>query len=116
MLASTGNKSEMAVGYSTLYGDLAGGFSVIKDVYKTEVYAICHWINKVSPNPVFPENILTREPLRLSSEKTKRIRDSLPDYPTLDAVLKALSGRKEVSSGDYATSLTKKPLKRLLGW
>ena len=87
MLASTGNKSEMAVGYSTLYGDLAGGFSVIKDVYKTEVYAICHWINKVSPNPVFPENILTRAPSAELRENQKD-QDSLPDYPTLDAVLK----------------------------
>lgn len=87
MLASTGNKSEMAVGYSTLYGDLAGGFSVIKDVYKTEVYAICHWINKVSPSPVFPENILTRAPSAELRENQKD-QDSLPDYPTLDAVLK----------------------------
>ena len=45
MVATTGNKSEMAVGYSTLYGDLAGGFAVIKDVYKTQVYALCRWIN-----------------------------------------------------------------------
>lgn len=52
-----------AVGYSTLYGDLAGGFAVIKDVYKTQVYALCRWINECSKeNPVFPETILTRAP------------------------------------------------------
>ena len=77
---------------------------MIKDVYKTEVYAICHWINKVSPNPVFPENILTRAPSAELRENQKD-QDSLPDYPTLDAVFKALSGRKEVSSGDYATRI-----------
>ncbi len=87
IVATTGNKSEMGVGYSTLYGDLAGGFAVIKDVYKTEVYQLCHWINETSDKPVFPENILTRAP-SAELRPNQKDQDSLPEYPILDAILK----------------------------
>ncbi len=97
MLAATGNKSEMAVGYSTLYGDLAGGFAVIKDVYKTEVYEICNWLNRITSPSVFPENILTRAPSAELRENQKD-EDSLPDYPTLDAVLKKYLEEKKALS------------------
>lgn len=87
LLATTGNKSEMAVGYSTLYGDLAGGFAVIKDLYKTEVYDLCHWLDSISEKKVFPENILTRAPSAELRDNQKD-QDSLPDYAILDAILK----------------------------
>ncbi len=87
MVATTGNKSEMAVGYSTLYGDLAGGFAVIKDVYKTEVYELCRWINEISEKRVFPENILTRAP-SAELRPDQKDQDSLPEYSVLDAILK----------------------------
>ncbi|MCD8339718.1 MAG: NAD+ synthase [Burkholderiales bacterium] len=87
LVATTGNKSEMAVGYSTLYGDLAGGYAVIKDVYKTEVYKVCRWLNETSPKPIFPENILTRAP-SAELKADQKDQDSLPEYSVLDAILK----------------------------
>ena len=60
IVLTTGNKSEMAVGYCTLYGDMAGGFAVIKDIYKTLVYRLCHYRNSISD--VIPERMLTRAP------------------------------------------------------
>jgi NAD+ synthetase len=87
MLLNTGNKSEMATGYCTLYGDMAGGLSVIADVYKTEVYALCHWLNGTYyGREVIPRNILTKPPsaeLRPNQKDT----DSLPEYDILDAIL-----------------------------
>lgn len=89
VLLNTGNKSEMAVGYCTLYGDMAGGLSVISDVYKTEVFAICRWLNEVYyGKEVIPEAIITKPPsaeLRPDQKDT----DSLPEYDVLDTILKA---------------------------
>jgi NAD+ synthase (glutamine-hydrolysing) len=93
IVLTTGNKSEMATGYATLYGDMAGGFAVIKDVAKTLVYRLCHWKNN-QPNvradgsvgPVIPERILTRPPsAELKPGQTDQ--DSLPPYEVLDAIL-----------------------------
>lgn len=85
MLLNTSNKSEMAVGYSTLYGDMCGGFSVLKDVYKTMVYSLSHYRNHLSA--VIPERVLTRPPTaELAFNQTDQ--DSLPDYALLDAILK----------------------------
>jgi len=84
MVLATGNKSEFSVGYCTLYGDMAGGFAVIKDVPKIWVYKISHWIN--SEKEVIPESILTKEPsaeLRPNQKDT----DSLPPYDLLDPIL-----------------------------
>lgn len=87
MLLNTGNKSEMAVGYCTLYGDMAGGLSVISDVYKTEVFEICHWLNeKYYSKEVIPETILTKEP-SAELRPDQKDSDSLPDYGTLDTIL-----------------------------
>ena len=86
LVLTTGNKSELAVGYSTLYGDTAGGFAAIKDVPKTLVYRLCRWRN--SPTPVVPERVLTKPPtaeLRPGQLDT----DSLPPYEHLDPVLEA---------------------------
>ena len=93
IVLTTGNKSEMATGYCTLYGDMAGGFAVIKDVAKTLVYRLCEWKNQQpsrradgSTGPVIPERILTRPPsAELRPDQTDQ--DSLPPYAVLDAIL-----------------------------
>ena len=84
LVLTTGNKSEMAVGYATLYGDMAGGFAVIKDVAKTMVFALARYRNEISP--VIPERIITRPP---SAELAPDQKDSdtLPPYPILDEIL-----------------------------
>lgn len=87
MVLTTGNKSEMAVGYSTLYGDLAGGFSPLKDIYKTKVYELCHYRNGL--NPVIPERVLTRAPsAELADNQTDQ--DTLPDYAVLDELIELI--------------------------
>ncbi|MGF1937515.1 MAG: NAD+ synthase [Nostoc sp. ChiQUE02] len=87
LLLSTGNKSEMAVGYCTLYGDMNGGLAVIADVPKTRVYSLCHWLNR--NNEIIPENVLTKPP---SAElKPGQVdQDSLPPYEILDDILQRL--------------------------
>jgi NAD+ synthase (glutamine-hydrolysing) len=87
LLLSTGNKSEMAVGYCTLYGDMNGGLAVIADVPKTRVYSLCHWLNR--NNEIIPENVLTKAP---SAElKPGQVdQDSLPPYEILDDILQRL--------------------------
>lgn len=101
MLLTTGNKSEMAVGYATIYGDMNGGFNALKDVYKTQVYELCHWRNDLEH--VIPDNILTRAPsAELRENQTDQ--DSLPDYEILDGILKGLiEGEKSIDdlSGRY---------------
>jgi NAD+ synthase (glutamine-hydrolysing) len=84
VVLSTGNKSELAMGYSTLYGDMCGGLAIISDLTKEQVYALAHWIN--AKKPIIPEGTLTRAPsaeLRPNQKDT----DSLPEYPIVDAVL-----------------------------
>ncbi len=84
IVLTTGNKSEMAVGYATLYGDMAGGFAVIKDIRKTLVYALARYRNSLSP--VIPERIITRAPsAELRPNQTDQ--DSLPPYEVLDAII-----------------------------
>jgi NAD+ synthase (glutamine-hydrolysing) len=88
LVLTTGNKSETAVGYSTLYGDTAGGFAVIKDVPKTVVYQLSEYINKIKGNQVIPQSVIKRIPtaeLRLGQKDS----DSLPEYDILDGILKA---------------------------
>jgi NAD+ synthase (glutamine-hydrolysing) len=84
IVLTTGNKSEMAVGYATLYGDMAGGFAVIKDVYKTMVYRLCNYRNALSN--VIPERVITRPPSAELAEDQKD-EDSLPPYAVLDDIL-----------------------------
>ena len=89
LVLTTGNKSELAVGYSTLYGDTAGAFSVIKDLWKTDVFSLSNWKNKTAGYEVIPETIITKPP---SAELRPDQRDdqTLPDYATLDELLKEL--------------------------
>ncbi len=86
MVLTTGNKSEMAVGYATLYGDMAGGFAMLKDVYKTEVFALCRWLNR--DGEVIPENTIAKPP-SAELRPDQKDSDSLPDYDVLDAILRA---------------------------
>lgn len=87
MLLNTGNKSELAVGYCTLYGDMAGGLSVISDVYKTEVFEICRWLNEqYFGEEIIPESIINKIP-SAELRPDQKDSDSLPDYGTLDAIL-----------------------------
>ncbi|MEL7068924.1 MAG: NAD+ synthase [Cyanobacteria bacterium J06581_3] len=96
LLLSTGNKSEMAVGYCTLYGDMNGGLAVIADVPKTRVYSICRWLNR--NQEVIPENIITKPPsAELKPDQVDQ--DSLPDYDVLDDILERLV-QKQQSAND----------------
>ncbi len=88
LVLTTGNKSEIAVGYSTLYGDMAGGFAVIKDVPKTLVYEVARHVNARAGRPLIPESVFERPPsAELRPDQTDQ--DSLPPYPELDAILEA---------------------------
>ncbi|NMF91557.1 NAD+ synthase [Aromatoleum petrolei] len=92
IVLTTGNKSEMATGYATLYGDMAGGFAVLKDLYKTFVFRLARWRNTVSP--VIPENIITRPP-SAELKPDQKDQDSLPPYEVLDAIIEAYMERDE---------------------
>jgi NAD+ synthase (glutamine-hydrolysing) len=85
ILLNTGNKSEFAVGYATIYGDMCGALSVIGDLYKTKVYELCYWINK-NFNNVIPENILTKAP-SAELRPNQKDEDSLPPYDVLDKII-----------------------------
>ena len=88
LLVATGNKSELSVGYSTLYGDLAGGFALIKDVYKTDVFRLTRWLNERAGRELIPASIIERAPsAELRADQLDE--DSLPPYPQLDRVLEA---------------------------
>ncbi|MBJ6371218.1 NAD+ synthase [Sedimentitalea arenosa] len=99
MLLTTGNKSEVAVGYATIYGDMAGGYNPIKDLYKTRVFETCRWRNAnhrdwmMGPEgEVIPPNVISKPPTAELREDQKDS-DSLPDYPELDAILEILVDR-----------------------
>ncbi|RME81055.1 MAG: NAD+ synthase [Zetaproteobacteria bacterium] len=85
MVLSTGNKSETAVGYATLYGDMAGGFAPLKDVYKTQVYAVCRYLNREQAR--IPERVLTKPP-SAELRPDQKDEDTLPPYPVLDGILR----------------------------
>ena len=111
MVLSTGNKSEMSVGYATLYGDMCGGYSVLKDVYKTTVFALSTWRNATLPegalgpdaagkDSVIPERVITKPPTaELKPDQTDQ--DTLPPYEDLDAILQCLI-EEEMSLDDIA--------------
>ena len=95
MVVTTGNKSEMAVGYATLYGDMCGGYNPVKDIYKTELFKLCRWRNKNRPDDLLggdypiPDNIITKPPTAELRENQKDS-DSLPEYNVLDDILLGL--------------------------
>src|SRR6201981_4185464 len=88
LVIATGNKSELSVGYSTLYGDLARGFALIKDVYKTDVFRLTRWLNERAGRELIPQSIIDRAP-SAELRADQRDEDSLPPYPKLDQVLEA---------------------------
>ncbi len=107
MLLTTGNKSEMSVGYATLYGDMAGGYSVLKDAYKTTVSALAKWRNRVKPEgalgpggPVMPARIIAKPP-SAELRPDQKDEDSLPPYALLDRILEGLVD-KEMSVSEVA--------------
>ena len=96
MLMTTGNKSEMSVGYATIYGDMAGGYSVLKDLYKTTVFALSDWRNQHCPSDalgkrgrVVPQNIIDKPP-SAELRPDQKDEDSLPPYDQLDDILHCL--------------------------
>lgn len=100
LVLTTGNKSEMSVGYATLYGDMAGGFDVLKDVPKTMVFRLCEWRNAQSPhNPPIPQRVIDRPPSAELAPDQKD-EDSLPPYPVLDEIL-----RRYVECDESATTI-----------
>ncbi|MFL6735326.1 MAG: NAD+ synthase [Sphingomicrobium sp.] len=107
MLLTTGNKSEMSVGYATLYGDMAGGYNVLKDAYKTTVFALSRWRNRTKPEgalgpdgPVMPANVITKPPTA-ELRPGQKDEDSLPPYSDLDRILEGLID-KELSVREVA--------------
>jgi len=110
MVVTTGNKSEMSVGYATLYGDMNGGFNPIKDLYKTEVFRLARLRNRWKPDgalgpsgPVIPENVITRAPsAELRENQTDQ--DTLPPYDILDQILERLVEREEPTATIVAAS------------
>ena len=107
MLMTTGNKSEMSVGYATIYGDMAGGYNPIKDAYKMTVFALSKWRNTHKPRlglgpdgPVMPENVIVKPP-SAELRPDQKDSDSLPDYPVLDPILLGLV-EEELSVDDVA--------------
>jgi NAD+ synthase len=109
MLLTTGNKSEMSVGYATLYGDMAGGYSVLKDAYKTTVFALSRWRNANKPEralgpagPVMPERVITKPP-SAELRPDQKDEDSLPPYSVLDRILEGLVD-KEMSVNEVANA------------
>lgn len=111
LVLTTGNKSEVAVGYSTLYGDMAGGFDVLKDVLKTRVYELAEWRNTVSP--VIPEEVITRPPTaELAPDQIDQ--DSLPDYPELDQILEAYIEKDLSATEIIALGFSEETVKRMV--
>ena len=86
LVLTTGNKSEYAVGYATIYGDMCGGYAPIKDLYKTEVFAVARWRNAIAGAPVIPPAVITRPP-SAELRENQLDQDSLPPYDVLDAIL-----------------------------
>jgi NAD+ synthase (glutamine-hydrolysing) len=104
LVVATGNKSELSVGYSTLYGDLAGGFALLKDVYKTDVFRLSRWLNERAGRELIPQSIIDRAPsAELRADQLDE--DSLPPYPKLDQVLEAYveldRSREELSQDGF---------------
>ncbi len=113
LLLTTGNKSEYAVGYATIYGDMCGGFAPIKDLYKTEVYDLCEWRNKQPGGPVIPEGVITRAPsAELRENQTDQ--DSLPPYEILDGILSRYVDQERSPAEIIADGFDPATVKRIL--
>jgi NAD+ synthase (glutamine-hydrolysing) len=116
LVLSTGNKSEVAVGYNTLYGDLAGGLSVISDVPKTLVYRVCRYINGLVGRNIIPENVLVKAP-SAELKPNQKDQDDLPPYEILDEILHRYIEEnqtwEEIASAGFAPDLVKQIIHRV---
>jgi NAD+ synthase len=119
MVLTTGNKSEMSVGYATLYGDMNGGYNPLKDIYKTEVFRLCRWRNAHKPSAlkgpsgaIIPERIITKAP-SAELRADQRDEDSLPPYATLDAILERLVEREMAVRDIVAEGFDEKTVRRV---
>ena len=114
LVITTGNKSELAVGYSTLYGDMAGGFDVLKDVYKSQVYKLASYRNRLEDTPVIPERVITRPP-SAELRPDQKDQDSLPDYDILDGILASYidgdMGYQEIIDKGFDAEMVEKVIK-----
>jgi NAD+ synthase (glutamine-hydrolysing) len=111
MVLTTGNKSEMAVGYSTLYGDMAGGFDVLKDVFKTQVFALARYRNTISD--VIPETVITRPPSAELAPDQKD-EDSLPPYDILDQILALYVEQDQSAEAIIAKGFNREQVERVI--
>ncbi len=114
LLLTTGNKSEYAVGYATIYGDMCGGYAPLKDLYKTEVFGLCKWRNTVGGAPVIPPAVISRPPsAELRANQTDQ--DSLPAYDVLDGILYRYidqeESRDEIVAAGYAAEVVERVLR-----
>lgn len=115
IVLSTGNKSELAMGYSTLYGDMCGGLALLSDVTKMQVYALAHWINR--DREIIPQNSINKPP-SAELKPNQKDQDTLPPYPVIDNVLQAyveehLSPEMIVKKFDYPLSLVQDLIKKI---
>jgi NAD+ synthase (glutamine-hydrolysing) len=113
LVVATGNKSELSVGYATLYGDMAGGFALLKDVYKTDVWRLSRYLNERAEREVIPASIIERAPsAELRDDQLDE--DSLPPYPELDKVLEAYveedRSRDELTSDGFDPDVVERAL------
>ena len=111
LVLTTGNKSEVSVGYATLYGDMAGGLGVISDIFKIKVYELSNYINKKEGKEIIPKNTILKAPSAELRENQKDS-DSLPEYNILDPILKELieedKGKEEIISMGFDAETVKK--------
>jgi len=111
LVVATGNKSELSVGYSTLYGDLAGGFALIKDVFKTDVFRLAQWLNEREGRELIPATTIARAP-SAELREDQLDEDSLPPYPELDRILEAYveldRSREELSADGFDPELVER--------
>ena len=114
LVLSTGNKSELSVGYCTLYGDMVGGYAVLKDVYKTIVFELAKYRNSISETPVIPERVITRPP-SAELRPDQKDQDSLPPYDILDAILYAYieedMSQDDIIAKDFDKDVVEKVIK-----
>ncbi len=113
LVVATGNKSELSVGYATLYGDMAGGFALLKDVYKTDVWRLARYLNERAGRELIPQSIIERAPsAELRDDQLDE--DSLPPYPELDKVLEAYveedRSRDELTSDGFDPDVVERAL------
>jgi NAD+ synthase len=121
MLLTTGNKSEMAVGYATIYGDMAGGYNPLKDLYKTRVFQTCRWRNanhrpwmKGPAGTVIPERVIDKAP-SAELRANQKDEDSLPHYPELDAILERLVEGEQSVGEIVAAGFDRRTVKKVEG-